>query len=140
MYTRILMVMFLVMVLSGCATTNTGGHIQIQQLQNRVNYLEAELEKKDRVISGLENDLEMVKDTALKSSKQRSEEGGIVKLSIRQIQTALKNAGFYKGPIDGRVGRGTRKAIKDFQRANGLKVDGMVGAKTVVKLNEYLKR
>jgi peptidoglycan hydrolase-like protein with peptidoglycan-binding domain len=47
-----------------------------------------------------------------------------------EIQTILKNAGFYTGNIDGNIGPKSKKAIEDFQKANGLKVDGKVGPKT----------
>lgn len=56
----------------------------------------------------------------------------------RQIQTALKNAGYDSGAIDGKLGAKTKKAIKDFQAANGLKADGKVGAKTWAKLSTYV--
>lgn len=56
----------------------------------------------------------------------------------RQIQTALKNAGYDAGPIDGKIGPKTKKGIKDFQAANGLAVDGKVGPKTWAKLSKYL--
>lgn len=56
----------------------------------------------------------------------------------RQIQTALKNAGYDPGPIDGKVGTKTKKAIKDFQSANGLKADGKVGTRTWAKLSAYI--
>ncbi|MCX5693708.1 MAG: peptidoglycan-binding domain-containing protein [Candidatus Omnitrophica bacterium] len=47
-----------------------------------------------------------------------------------EIQTALKNAGFYTGNVDGKIGPKSKKAIEEFQKANGLKVDGKVGPKT----------
>ncbi len=56
----------------------------------------------------------------------------------RQIQTALKNAGYYIGEIDGKIGRITKKAIEDFQEANGLKVDGKVGPQTWSVLSKHL--
>ena len=34
-------------------------------------------------------------------------------------------------------GRGTKKAIKEFQKANGLRADGVVGAKTWELLSKY---
>jgi len=55
-----------------------------------------------------------------------------------EIQTALKNAGFYAGNIDGKIGPKSKKAVEDFQSANGLKVDGKVGAKTWEALAKYL--
>ena len=56
----------------------------------------------------------------------------------RQIQTALKNAGYDPGTIDGKLGAKSKKAIKDFQTANGLNADGKVGAKTWAKMSTYL--
>lgn len=55
-----------------------------------------------------------------------------------EIQTALKNAGFYAGAIDGKIGPKSKKAIEDFQSANGLKVDGKVGPKTWEALSKHL--
>jgi len=55
-----------------------------------------------------------------------------------EIQTALKNAGFYTGTIDGKVGPKTKKAVEEFQKANGLKADGKVGPKTWVLLSKHL--
>jgi peptidoglycan hydrolase-like protein with peptidoglycan-binding domain len=56
----------------------------------------------------------------------------------KQIQTALKNAGYDPGTIDGKLGAKSKKAIKDFQAANGLKADGKVGTKTWTKLSAYV--
>jgi peptidoglycan hydrolase-like protein with peptidoglycan-binding domain len=58
---------------------------------------------------------------------------------IRQIQTALRKAGFYKGEIDGKEGPQTTRAIKAFQKAKGLNPDGVVGSKTWEELEKYLK-
>ena len=56
----------------------------------------------------------------------------------QQIQTALKNTGFYKGPIDGKLGRGSKRAIEAFQKKNNLKSDGKVGPKTWAALESSL--
>lgn len=56
----------------------------------------------------------------------------------KDIQKALKNAGFYVGTVDGKIGPKTKKAVMDFQKANGLKVDGKVGPKTWAALEKYL--
>jgi len=57
-----------------------------------------------------------------------------------EIQTALKNAGFYAGNIDGKVGPKTQAAIEEFQKANNLVVDGKVGPKTWQLLGQYLNQ
>jgi hypothetical protein len=41
-------------------------------------------------------------------------------INIRNVQRALKDAGYNPGPIDGIVGRRTRNALHKFQNANGL--------------------
>ena len=63
---------------------------------------------------------------------------GPYKPTVREIQTALKNAGFYMAMVDGKKGPLTKKAIEDFQRANNLEVDGKVGIKTWAVLSPYL--
>ena len=53
----------------------------------------------------------------------------------KEIQQKLKDLGYYNGEIDGVLGGASVQAIKNFQRDNGLAVDGIVGAKTAAKLN-----
>ena len=55
---------------------------------------------------------------------------------VKQIQTKLKNWGYYKGNIDGIYGSKTVKAVKDFQNKNGLEVDGNIGPITLAKMEE----
>ena len=45
---------------------------------------------------------------------------------VAQVQQELANSGFYRGPIDGVIGNGTRAAIRAYERANGLRVDGRI--------------
>ncbi|MBI4394902.1 MAG: peptidoglycan-binding protein [Candidatus Omnitrophica bacterium] len=61
------------------------------------------------------------------------------KIDPVEIQKALTEAGFYKGPIDGIIGKKTRAAIRAFQEKNGLKVDGVCGPKTWERLRAYLE-
>lgn len=56
------------------------------------------------------------------------------------IQTALKNAGFYRGDIDGIIGAQSKKAIRQFQTVYDLRVDGKVGPKTWEALQPYLNK
>ncbi len=62
--------------------------------------------------------------------------GGFELPSI-SIQQALKNSGHYDGALDGKIGPGTRSAIREFQRDSGLKPDGIVGRNTWQKLKAY---
>jgi len=63
----------------------------------------------------------------------------IPKDKTKQIQFALKKAGFYKGAIDGKIGSQTRRAIRQFQKSKGLKPDGIIGQKTWEELSKFLK-
>ena len=53
---------------------------------------------------------------------------------VRNVQTRLKNWGYYKGAVDGIYGSQTVSAVKLFQKRNGLVVDGIVGAKTAAAI------
>lgn len=49
--------------------------------------------------------------------------------AVREVQTLLARAG-YPVDIDGDFGPSTERAVRDFQTANGLQSDGIVGPKT----------
>ena len=53
---------------------------------------------------------------------------------VRQIQTKLKNWGYYTGSVDGVYGTQTVNAVKYFQRRNGLTADGIAGAQTLAAM------
>ena len=57
--------------------------------------------------------------------------GGAV---VSEIQTRLKNWGYYNGAVDGVYGSQTEKAVRWFQEKNGLNVDGQVGDQTLAAL------
>ncbi|HET7578309.1 MAG TPA: spore cortex-lytic enzyme [Bacillales bacterium] len=50
------------------------------------------------------------------------------------LQERLQQLGLYKGKVDGLFGPLTRQAVVDFQKQNGLTVDGKVGPNTLKKL------
>lgn len=45
---------------------------------------------------------------------------------VRQIQQKLKNLGYFTSAVDGIYGTRTQTAVRNFQRDNGLAVDGIV--------------
>lgn len=63
---------------------------------------------------------------------------GPYKPTVNEVQTALKNAGFYSGTVDGKIGPNTKKAITEFQKSQGLVADGKVGPKTWDLLSKHL--
>lgn len=68
-------------------------------------------------------------ETALKPIYPGRIEYGDSSKAVRDLQELLNEAG-YDIAIDGYFGRGTREAVRDFQRANRLRVDGIVGYET----------
>ena len=54
--------------------------------------------------------------------------------AVKALQERLRVAGFYYGNSTGIFGPITEEAVKRFQRAYGLDVDGIVGAQTLTKL------
>lgn len=139
----VLYAIFFMLILNiiGCATARGGKKLpEIQQLQTRINELEKQVQDKEEEIYDLEDEIGRIKVTKAAKPAKRiiSAKNKTSARTLKNIQIALKNTGFYKGSIDGKIGRGTRKAIRDFQKANGLAVDGVVGKKTWALLENSL--
>ncbi|MBQ9992327.1 MAG: spore cortex-lytic enzyme [Firmicutes bacterium] len=87
----------------------------------------------------------MLFSLAMNINLQQSEEAAVLKQGSRgqaviDVQTRLKNWGYYSGSVDGIYGSQTRKAVRLFQSKNGLSVDGIVGNATykALGLNQYV--
>lgn len=142
------LVLILVLVVSalffsGCATTgssvkqeNDNLKIQMQNLQTQLQQKEAEIDSLRKALSSTTEE----KYTAAKQARAASRAVSTEHPSGKQIQTALINAGFDPGTLDGKMGKKTRQAIKDFQKANALDADGQVGKKTWAVLSTYLEK
>lgn len=57
-------------------------------------------------------------------------------LSARDIQRLLKELGFDPGPVEGVTGRPATAAVRAFQKAYGLVVDGIAGPQTCAALKQ----
>lgn len=140
---KIWFVILVFLSLAGCATTGRNAmYLEKEQLQARVKQLEQEAQYKDRKISDLEYELDKryVEPKVVKTVKiDSNEKTKPQKATSKNIQIALKKAGFYKGAIDGKIGKDTKKAVLGFQKTNGLTADGVVGKKTWTKLSKYLE-
>jgi peptidoglycan hydrolase-like protein with peptidoglycan-binding domain len=56
--------------------------------------------------------------------------------AVRDLQEALKILGFDPGPLDGVFGTATEAAVRAFQQAKGIQVDGVVGRITWINIDE----
>jgi hypothetical protein len=52
----------------------------------------------------------------------------------RKAQQALKDKGYYDGPVDGLIGPGTRTAIRKYQQDQNLSVTGQIDQQTLSRL------
>ena len=69
--------------------------------------------------------------THLNGSIQTLSKVGSTGTEVKQIQTRLKNWGYYSGAVDGVYGTQTKNAVLYFQRKNGLTADGVAGPSTL---------
>ena len=53
---------------------------------------------------------------------------------VKTVQKRLKELGYYRSTIDGKMGRDTVKALKQFQEDNKLEADGVAGKATYALL------
>ena len=53
---------------------------------------------------------------------------------VKVLQWLLNQSGFDAGKVDGIFGKGTKAAVRAYQKANGLDDDGVVGKNTWTKL------
>ncbi|MBE8989384.1 peptidoglycan-binding protein [Nostoc sp. LEGE 12450] len=57
--------------------------------------------------------------------------------SVRNLQQKLRTAGFYQASVTQVYDVSTQEAVRRFQKAAGLPVDGIVGASTLQKLENW---
>ena len=137
-------------MLSGCATGKT--RADLARLQSQVGLLEERVGQLERSgLSGSPSTSSWSETSpaagAAAAPVTEPAKGAVtvkhasskstLKPTTREIQQALKNAGFYQGPVDGKMGAQTGDAIKEFQRVHGLTDDGVAGKHTWAKLKAY---
>lgn len=62
---------------------------------------------------------------------------GHVGADVMLVQNRLRAAGYYQGPINGKFGELTDIAMRKFERAAGLQVDGVVGIFDYIELGLF---
>ncbi|PIU42423.1 MAG: hypothetical protein COS99_00225 [Candidatus Omnitrophica bacterium CG07_land_8_20_14_0_80_42_15] len=139
MKVKLLACVILALFLAGCATSK--GEVaasEADKLNMRVSELESEVQLKDMEIQRLQEEMKSAQTAEAQKVEPAEEKNVAANWTPKQLQTALKNAGFYNGEIDGSIGKTTRSAIKEFQKANDLHADGIVGKRTWAQLKKHL--
>ncbi len=129
---------------TGCARKKN----KVDALQAQVNTISDELVRLDQSVQEMRGSAHAneggAASSAVSSESGASYGGGVYRtpsgfeLPAANIQKALKNAGYYKGTVDGKIGSATKEAVKAFQADNGLEPDGVVGRRTWDKLKVHL--
>ncbi len=119
---------------------------ELEKIKEKFREVKRALEEEKRKTQILKKEVERLR--ALPPVKEKKpqvkvarpkEEKKISMKRIKEIQRALKNAGYDPGPIDGKMGKLTRGAIKEFQKDNGLPETGEVDEVTWGLLKEWLE-
>jgi len=149
---------FLLGSLLGCATTQkptTTGQLQIRvtQIESQLDDQSEDITELQLVVKKLSQDSQAtfasgtppsktkkaVKSSSTWTSKIAQDQRILrVPVTPQEVQMGLKNAGYYTGAIDGKLGSGSKRAIKEFQTDHDLESDGIVGKKTWAELKNYL--
>ncbi|MBU1726524.1 MAG: peptidoglycan-binding protein [Candidatus Omnitrophica bacterium] len=139
-------------LLAGCVSTRSLNDIQsrvdslesksqqtesaIVSLRQGQEKLQANYAEQAQLVQKIQDEQKKAKDLLMKAAQARPKAN---MPDAKEIQSALKNAGFYKGEIDGAIGEKTKEAIRSFQSANDLNPDGVVGSRTWSALTKYLE-
>ena len=70
------------------------------------------------------------------SLSQRPMRFGSTGDDVKELQAELSDLGYYKGQISGNYLEGTRKAVEDLQKKNGLAVNGIVDTELLHMIQE----
>ncbi len=164
---KLILLTIILFVTSGCSTLQGPSYtnnmqIKVAQLERKLSEKDKKVADLEYEVERLSSELEMANSLALSNieepyraevaysntsasskptkSKTSKEDTRIIRVnaSEKDVQKALKNAGFYTGAIDGKIGSGSKQAIKDFQKEKGLTSDGIIGQRTWTKLKTYL--
>ena len=159
---RSLLIVIFIFFLSGCATTQAPNPQLVNRLQVRVSELENKLDQRNQEIEELKYEVKELayqvesldmspvieptgryKSTthsSKKTLKKSKKDEKIIRVNVQltQIQKVLKNAGYYRGAIDGKIGSQTKQAIRRFQKDHHLKSDGIIGKQTWAEMKNYL--
>ena len=119
--------------LGGCATTRP--RPAAQDTNSQMAAMQTQIQSKNQEIQDLHSQLESQQQSlpnnfAATGSSDKRNILRVSGVSEVEVQRALLRAGFDPGPLDGRLGKKTRAAVRSFQKKNHLTADGVVGERT----------
>ena len=134
-FLKMLSLPLLALLAVGCATTRPRPAVQDANSQSQLAAMQTQLQAKDQEIQDLHSQLDSREQSLTNNfvSTASSDKYNILRVpgvATVDVQRALLKAGFDPGPLDGRLGRKTRSAVKAFQKNSHLTADGVIGEKT----------
>lgn len=162
---RLAFVLILAVFLMGCATTRQpvsydNTNIRLERIERNIIEKNKEMEEIRYSVDELSSKVDQISGTAgvrsvrpavkeeydddgdpIEDAGLSADSGKIIRVPVseKEVQLALKNAGYYDGAIDGKIGKKSVGAIKNFQKDFGLKVDGIIGRQTWNEMKKYLE-
>ncbi len=82
--------------------------------------------------------LELAQASSTVTDSQAILRYGSRKSDVQRLQIQLKQLGYYSGVVDGQYNVSTEIAVAKFQKAKGLKIDGLTGLETKQRLEAAL--
>jgi hypothetical protein len=92
----------------------------------------ARVARQDETIEPRSGDTSLAASQSVRAARETVTGAG--PQNVRRAQEALRSQGQDPGPIDGIMGPRTRRALREFQKANGLQQTGTLDAETQEKL------
>ena len=136
MVRTLFVIMLGLLILPGCGFRTEK---KISDAEKKIEYLESRLDSYEVRISQIE-EKEKLMEGFYSTKAKNAETVSAEMMRNEDVQRALQKAGYYKGKIDGKIGPVSTKAIKEFEKDNGLKVDGLLDEETkrllINKLNQ----
>jgi Putative peptidoglycan binding domain len=83
---------------------------------------------------GVPTQLSLTTDAPAQSEAQGAPPPAVKDDLVRDVQGRLDSAGFAPGPVDGKLGPLTQRALRNFQEARGLEATGALDARTLAAL------
>jgi len=110
---------------------------QKADLEFKNNIQENTVSKENETIENIpETTAQLQHKTAIQNNRFVKKNKTDRRVDLKHFQSVLSELGFYKGKIDGILGKRTRLAIKKYQKTRGLKTDGILGDKTKLCLTK----
>ena len=115
-------IIVLAVLLTGCIVLATYMIPTIKEVQREMSLTPTPLPPVPDTVRAVDLDTQVTAEPALHNGSQGEK--------VWKLQERLQALGYYMDAVDGQYGPGTRDAVIEFQKKNGLEADGLAGEET----------